>query len=72
METFFLIFHRGAKIPKQKKKEIKKYPMRELEHSGITRVVILHLNLKSFGTRLIVIRLNLTAFKYYYFFIVTD
>lgn len=46
--------------------------MRELEHSGITRVVILHLNLKSFGTRLIVIRLNLTAFKYYYFFIVTD
>lgn len=69
METFFLIFHRGAKT---KKKEIKKYPMRELEHSGITRVVILHLNLKSFGTRLIVIRLNLTAFKYYYFFIVTD
>lgn len=45
METFFLIFHRGAKT---KKKEIKKYPMRELEHSGITRVVILHLNLKSF------------------------
>lgn len=62
METFFLIFHRGAKTKK----------MRELEHSGITRVVILHLNLKSFGTRLIVIRLNLTAFKYYYFFIVTD
>lgn len=33
--------------------------MRELEHNGIAHVVILHLNLKSFGTRLIVIRLNL-------------
>lgn len=66
METFFLIFHRGAKT------KLKNIQCVNWKHSGITRVVILHLNLKSFGTRLIVIRLNLTAFKYYYFFIVTD
>ena len=55
---FFNILSRSENTG-TKKKEIKKYPMRELEHNGIAHVVILHLNLKSFGTRLIVIRLNL-------------
>lgn len=41
--------------------------MCELEHSGIAHVVILHLNLKSFGTRFDRYPIKFITFKYYYF-----